>query len=190
MYPPTTLQGLLIRGLERKEYLDLDKPSEVINAEQLYVGVPVMPFPSVLRLDEVIDMAQRMEELDSPLILARKRKELVFQIILPLRITPVMLRRQLCLAVIASDAERLLKNPGKMEVMIPLMDLPALSEAAVELGPYPLRLSGMCLYLDLPHTLLPGEYHILERAWADLLPLIEKKLFPWDMLAVCRLVLI
>ena len=39
MYPPAASQGLLIRGIEGKEYLDLDEPSEVIDAQQLNVGI-------------------------------------------------------------------------------------------------------------------------------------------------------
>ena len=57
MYPPAASLGLLIRGIEGKEYLDLDEPSEVIDAQQLYVGIIIVPFPAILGLDEVIDMA-------------------------------------------------------------------------------------------------------------------------------------
>ena len=97
-----------------------------------------------------------MEERHGLIILTGKSQELILQVVLPFLITPVMLRRQLSLPIIAPDAERLLKHPRQVEVMIPLMDLPALSQAAVKLRPYPLRLRSPGLYLDLPHATSKG----------------------------------
>ena len=73
---------LRIRAIERQQHLNLQERADVIDLQQLDMGIAVVPFPAGLVLEEEVLMAERMEEGNRPAVIGRERPELVFLVIL------------------------------------------------------------------------------------------------------------